>query len=108
MTMGFRMVRKPSIWTPLKLSFSLVFFPSVTARLADAAGFKGLTPVRLPPKKVNRGVMQTKARSRMVSLKASLPHSLRWRTPESHCGSLLATASGLQSSSEGFILCGSV
>ena len=42
MTMGFRMVRKPSIWTPLKLSFSLVFFPSVTARLADAAGFQGL------------------------------------------------------------------
>ena len=43
MTMGFRMVRKPSIWTPLKLSFSLVFFPSVTARLADAAGSNTLT-----------------------------------------------------------------
>ena len=32
MTMGFCMVRKTSISTPRTLSFSLVFFPSVTAQ----------------------------------------------------------------------------
>ena len=44
MTMGFCMVQKTSILTPLKLSFSLVFFPSVTAQSpVDAAGSTTLT-----------------------------------------------------------------
>ena len=49
MTMGFCTFQKTSILTPLKFSFSLVFFTTVTAQSpVDAARFKGLRPAADP------------------------------------------------------------
>ena len=47
MTMGFCMVQKTSILTPLKLSFSLVFFITVTDA-ETRPDIERLTPFRRP------------------------------------------------------------